>query len=443
MTTPAPAKRPALGLWTATALVVGNIIGSGLFLLPSTLAAYGAAAILGWTISIAGALALALVFARLGQRHPLRGGPYAFAHLAFGPVAGFGVAWSYWIATWCGNAAIAVGFAGNFGALVPVATSTPLHSAITATGALWICTLINVAGVRSAGIVQLVTTVLKLVPLFAIAIVGIAFIQPAELGPFNRSGESPWSVAITTAALTLWAFLGLESATIPASEVADPRRTIPRATLIGTSIAALATLMACMAVVALLPAATLAQSNAPFADAATKLWGSGAGLVFAGAAAIACFGALNGWVLMQGQVPLAAADDGLFPAIFARRDANGTPVAGLVTGSALATLLLVANYQQSLVGLFTFAILISTAATLVPYLVCSAADLRLTARGEGGPRERVLAMFAFVFSAAALVGTGIEALAWGVALLAAGWPVYAWQRRRPVPHGVNPPATGG
>ncbi|HJT98240.1 MAG TPA: amino acid permease [Rhodanobacteraceae bacterium] len=443
MTAPVPATRAPLGLWTATALVVGNIIGSGLFLLPSTLAAYGAAALLGWAISITGALALALVFARLGRRHPLRGGPYAFAHLAFGPAAGFGVAWSYWIATWCGNAAIAVGFTGNFGALVPVATSTPLHSAATAIAALWICTLINIAGVRSAGIVQLVTTVLKLLPLLAIAIVGIAFVQPAELGPFNRSGGNPWSVAITTAALTLWAFLGLESATIPASEVADPERTVPRATLIGTTIAALATLSACMAVVALLPADTLAHSNAPFADAATKLWGAGAGLLFAGAAAIACFGALNGWVLMQGQVPLAAADDGLFPSMFARRDANGTPVAGLVAGSVLATLLLVANYQQSLVGLFTFSILVSTAATLVPYLVCSAADLRLAGKGEGGPRERALAVFALIFSAAALIGTGVEALAWGVVLLAAGWPVYAWQRRRAPQRPVNRPATPG
>jgi len=424
--------RPALGFWTATALVVGNMIGSGLFLLPSALASYGAAALLGWGISVIGALALALVFARLGQRHPRRGGPYAFAHLAFGPAAGFVVAWSYWISTWCGNAAIAIAFAGYFGALVPIATSTPLHAAVTALAALWACTFANLAGVRSAGRVQLVTATLKLLPLAAIAFVGVWSIEPAASQPFNRSGGSLWSVAIETAALTLWAFLGLESATIPAEDVDNPRRTIPRATLIGTAIAAVATVLACMVVVALVPAATLATSSAPFAEAATQLWGGHAGSLFAAAAAIACFGALNGWVLVQGQVPMAAADDAVFPALFARRDANGTPVTGLVVGSLMATTLVVANYQQSLVGLFTFAILVSTGATLVPYLFCSAAEWRLSAteRGERASNGRPLAAFALIFSAAALLGTGLQALGWGAALLLAGLPVYWWQRRR-------------
>jgi len=434
--------RRALGLWTASALVIGNMIGSGLFLLPSTLAPYGPAAILGWSLSFVGALALALVFARLGQRHPRRGGPYAYAHLAFGPAAGFGVAWSYWISTWCGNAAIAIGFTGYFGALVPAATATPFRAAATALGALWLCTFANIAGIRNAARVQLVTTILKLLPLAAIAVVGVWAIEPTTLKPFNRSGDSMWSVAITTAALTLWAYLGLESATIPAEDVDDPRRTIPRATLIGTAIAAGATLIACMVVVALVPATTLAGSHAPFADAAAELWGAKAGALLAAAAAIACFGALNGWVLMQGQVSLAAAEDGLFPSLFARRDAQGTPVSGLVVGSALATLLVVANYHQDLVGLFTFSILVSTAATLVPYLVCSAAELKLAASGGDRSRGRVIPLFALVFSAAALLGTGAEALAWGVALLAAGVPVYLWQRWRNVRQ-VNPPATGG
>ena len=427
----APA-RPALGLWTAIALVVGNMIGSGLFLLPSALASYGAAALLGWGISIVGALALAVVFARLGQRNPRRGGPYAFAHQAFGPAAGFVVAWSYWISTWCGNAAIAIAFAGYFGALVPATTSTPLRAAATALVALWVCTLANLAGVRSAGRVQLVTATLKLLPLAAIAFVGIWSIEPAALQPFNRSGGNPWSVAIATAALTLWAFLGLESATIPAEDVGNPRRTIPRATLIGTTIAACATLVACMVVVALVPEATLTTSSAPFADAAAQLWGAQAGSLFAAAAAIACFGALNGWVLVQGQVPLAAADDGVFPALFARRDANGTPVSGLAVGSLMATILIVANYQQSLVGLFTFSILVSTGATLVPYLFCSAAEWRLSSmdRTIGARDGRPLAGFAVLFSAAALLGTGLEALGWGAALLLAGVPVYLWQRRK-------------
>jgi APA family basic amino acid/polyamine antiporter len=427
---PASAERPPqLGLWTATALVVGNMIGSGLFLLPAALAPWGAAALLGWGLSAGGALCLAAVFAWLALRHPVRGGPYAYARLAFGDGVAFAVAWSYWVSIWSGNAAIAVAFAGYFGRLLPASTATPAAAAATAAGALWVCTLTNIAGVRAAGRVQLVTTVLKLLPLAAIALVGVWYVEAAAFVPFERSGRGLVPAAVATAALTLWAFLGLESATVPAGDVRDPARTVPRATLLGTALAAAATVLACMAVVLLLPADG-PPSTAPFAEAAERLWGPAAGAAFGVSAAIACYGALNGWVLLQGQVPLAAARDGLFPALFARRNSQGSPVAALLISSALATGLVVANFRQDLVGLFTSVLLLATAVTLLPFLVCAAALLRLDV-GRGRGARRIVAVLALVFSGAALLATGLEALAWGAALLAAGWPLYAWQRRRP------------
>lgn len=434
-----PGIRPGFGLPTAIALVVGNMIGSGLFLLPASLAPYGAAAILGWAASACGALALAFVFARLSRWLPRSGGPYAYAHAAFGNGVGFTVAWSYWISIWCGNAAIAIAFAGYFDTLLPARAQTPMLGALTAIAALWLCTLANVLGVRSAGRVQVITTVLKLLPLVAIAAFAIPAVEPAAWQPFNRSAGSLWSVLAATVALTLWAFLGVESATIPADNVRDPERTIPRATLIGAILAIVVTVGACMAVVGLLPADMLAKSPAPFADAATHLWGSRAGTLFALVAAIACFGALNGWVLMQGQVPLAAAHDGVFPAFFAGEDVRGTPVRGLVLSSTLASLLVLANYQKNLVELFTFSILLSTAATLLPYVVCSAAQLRWPARHAERGRTHVaaaIAVIAFTFSIGALIGSGSEALFWGVVLVCAGWPVYRMRgaHRKSRPH---------
>lgn len=415
----------------AIALVVGNMIGSGLFLLPSSLAPYGAAAILGWGASTLGALALVCVFARLSRRQPRSGGPYAYARLAFGDGVGFTVAWSYWISTWCGNAAIAVAFTGYFGSLLPVAVATPIRAALTAVIALWVCTITNLLGLRSAGWVQLVTTVLKLLPLLAFALFAIPSIDVSAWQPFNRSSESLWSVLSTTTALTLWAFLGLESATIPAGDVRDPTRNVPLATMIGTAIAIIVTVVSSMAVVGLLPANALATSGAPFADAASRIWGSGAGALFAAAAAIACFGALNGWVLVQGQVPLAAARDHVFPAFFARRDARGTPVPGLICGSALASALVLANFQKDLVQLFTFSILLSTAATLFPYVVCSAADLHLRDRLDRSTRNHaalLIAAIALVFSLYALFSAGRDALLWGVVLVLAGGPIH-WRQR--------------
>jgi APA family basic amino acid/polyamine antiporter len=418
------AARP-LGLWAATALVVGNMIGSGVFLLPASLAPYGAASLLGWAITLCGALLLALTFARLSARWPDTGGPYVYARNAFGELPGFAVAWSYWVSVWCANAAIAVAFAGSIGAVFPALTATPLRSAGCALAALWICSAVNLMGAREAGRMQLLTTLLKLAPLLLFGGIALWWVDGTHYAPFNRSGEPVAHVVQATVALTLWAFLGLEAATIPAGAIDDPARTIPRATLLGTLVAGIATILACTVVLGLLPGDTLAQSQAPMADAARHLWGPAAGIALALVAAVSTFGALNGWVLVSAQVPLAAARDGLLPARFARLDARGTPVFGILASSVLASLLVLANFSHSLVSLFTFSILLSTAATLLPYVVSSAAWLR-----RGAPRGRIVALLALLYSLYALVGTGAESLLWGGALVLAGLPVFAWMRRR-------------
>lgn len=398
------------------------MIGSGAFLLPSALAPFGVASLAGWAITLCGALLLASTFARLSARWPQSGGPYLYARNAFGEFVGFTVAWSYWVSVWCANAAIAVAFAGSLGALVPAATATPARGAACALFALWACTLVNLAGVREAGRMQVVTTVLKLLPLLVFGAVAVWAVDANSL-TFNPSGQSLPAVMQSTVALTLWALLGLEAATVPAGAVDDAERTVPRATLIGTLLAGIATVLACTTVVALLPTAQLANSSAPMADTARLLWGPKAGLALAAVMAVSCFGALNGWVLVCGQVSLASARDRVFPALFARCDARGTPVTGLLIGSALASVLVMANFSRSLVQLFTFSILLSTAATLVPYVVGSAAWLR-----QRGHRGRVVAALALLYSLYALIGTGNEALAWGAMLLLAGMPLYAWRR---------------
>ena len=208
-------NRP-LGIWSATALVVGSMIGSGAFLLPAALAPYGAASLLGWGITLAGAVLLALTFARLSMRWPQTGGPYVYARNAFGELPGFVIAWSYWISIWCATAAIAVAFAGSMGALFPVLTATPLRAASCALGALWLCSAINLTGVREAGRVQLLTTVLKLLPLLLFGGIALWFVDTSRFTPFNPTEQSLPAVANATVALTLWALLGLEAATVPA-----------------------------------------------------------------------------------------------------------------------------------------------------------------------------------------------------------------------------------
>jgi APA family basic amino acid/polyamine antiporter len=422
--------RAPLGLWTAIALVVGSMIGSGVFLLPATLAPYGAASLVGWGLTLAGALLLALVFSWLAAGITRSGGPYAYAQVAFGDRVGFAVAWSYWICNWTGNAALAVAFAGSLGAVVPAATATPWRGALCALAALAFCTGVNVAGVRKAGHLQVVATLLKLLPLVLFGVVGLAYVQMDSYLPFNPSGQSLWAVGSSVAALTLWAFLGLEAATVPSAEIDDPRRNVPRATLAGVLIAGLATMLTCTVVLGLLPSDQLAHSAAPMADAATRLWGGWAGTAVGIVATISCFGALNGWVLLQAQTPMAAARDGLFPRAFGRTDARGTPVAGLLLSSGLAAVVMLSNYSKSLVGLFQFSILLSTAACLLPYAVCTLAWWKLH---PGAPMlRRLAAIGGLLYAVWAMVGTGSEALLWGGVLLLAGAPVYVFSRRHTV-----------
>jgi len=414
-----------LGLWTAIALVVGSMIGSGVFLLPATLASFGAASLLGWGLTLFGALLLALVYSWLAKKITRTGGSYAYAHEAFGPGTGFFVAWSNWISMWCGNAALAVAFAGSLGAVFPEATSTPIRGAGCALAGFWFCTIVNCTGIRQAGHMQLITTILKVVPLILFGLVGLAYVKADSYQPFNPSHQDLFSVATTTAAITLWAFLGFEAATIPSASIKDPERTVPRATIIGMLIAGIATMLTCTVVLGLLPSDVLVKSAAPMADAATRLWGSTAGLAVGVIATISCFGALNGWVLLQGQIPLAAANDKLFPSIFGKVDSRNTPVAGLLISTTLATVIVLSNYSHSLIQLFAFSILLSTAANLLPYAVSVAAWIRMNQNAR--PIKLVIAALALIYALWALKGTGSEALIWGGALLLAGVPVYLYQ----------------
>jgi APA family basic amino acid/polyamine antiporter len=420
----------------ATALVVGNMVGSGVFLLPASLGAYGGISLVGWLFTTAGALVLALTFARLARAHPRAGGPYAYTRVAFGDFPAFLVAWGYWISICAGNAAIAVALVGYLAFFVPALATSPLRGAGAAVLCIWFLTWVNTRGVREAGGVQLVTTLLKLAPLVAIGTLGLASFHGGNFVPFNASGHSTLSAVSSTAALTLWAFLGLESATIPADAVAHADRTIPRATLLGTGIAAAVYILSTVAVMGVLPPHILAASTAPYADAARTMWGPWAATAVAAGAVVSCFGALNGWTLLLGQMPLAAAGDGLLPQVFGRLSTRRTPAAGLVVSSFLVSLIVATNYTGGLVVEFTFIILLATLATLVPYAFSMMAFVVMRVRDLGWPSGArsaapfVVAFVAFGYSLWAIVGIGWEAQFWGTVLLIAGVPFYLRAVRR-------------
>jgi basic amino acid/polyamine antiporter, APA family len=429
-----PPRPQLLGFWMCVALVVGNSIGSGVFLLPASLAPFGLNSVIAWGFTASGAIALAIVFARLSRAYPQAGGPYAYVHFAFGPLTAFIVAWGYWISIWVGNVSIATYTVSYLTPLLPWIAEKPGASAALTLLLLWSLTFVNWYGIKASGWVQSVTTVLKILPLLAVVLLGLFSLHSSNVA---AAATIPLSVSGTTAAatLTLWALLGLESATIPADKVANPARVIPIATLLGTVVTALICAIACTTVLLLLPAATLANSNAPFADLATQFWGIGAGKLVAVFAAISGFGALNGWILLQGELPRAMAMRGEFPRIFARESSRSTPGFALCFGSALATVLILANYQKSMASIFTFMILLSTTACLVLYALCSAALVRLQWIGQLGAARKgsvalaIVGVMATAYSLWAIIGAGAEAVAWGAALLCLGVPLYFWFTR--------------
>jgi len=425
-----------LGLWSLTSLVAGNMIGSGAYLIPASLAIYGSIGIFAWILTAIGVLFLAQVYARLSKMIPKSGGPYAYCRAAYGDYTGFQIAYNYWLYTWIGNAAISVGFVSYLSIFFPSLEHNIFHALLSSLSVLWFLTFINMANIRWAGNLQLVTTILKLIPLFLMAFVGIFFIHPDNLTThFNVSNQSNLLALMGAGSITLWAFTGFESATIPAGRVEDPVKNIPRATLLGTLIVIVVYILSTISVMGLIPMDHLAHSTAPYAEAAESIFGSGMGKVVALCAMIAVFGELNGWVLLQGEMPQAAAADHLFPQVFAKRFKSGAPVWGLLISSCLITLLLLLRYGVSLIEEFTFIILLATFAALIPYIHTALAEVILLARDKSQYskphliKAGIIAFFAFLYAFWAIIGAGKEIVFYGFLLYVSGIPVFYWVKR--------------
>jgi APA family basic amino acid/polyamine antiporter len=425
MPTPAADRPPRpsaqIGIWMATALVVGNMIGSGIFLLPSALSVFGADNLPGWLITCAGGITLGLVFAQLSVVVPGAGGPYAYTRAAFGDFTAFAVAWAYWVSVWVGNAAISTGAVGYAGDFFPWMVRTPLHTATATLVFLWLLTLVNCIGIRAAGWVQSVTTVIKLMPLVA----AIVLLVPSLHGlDWRTVADSRFTLSGTAgvATLALWAMLGLESATIPADKVRGAAGTVRRATIWGTVATVAISAAACASVLLLVPSPRLAGAGAPFAELIRPAWGQAAARAVSLCAAISALGALNGWILLQGELPRAMAQDGLFLPAFARTSARGAPVVALVATSGLVTVLVLLNLHRTLVGVFTFFVLLATTASLAAYLACSLALVRLRSRGASKGLA-LLGCVGALYSLGALAGAGREAVLWGLVLLLAAFPL--------------------
>ncbi|MEA3177357.1 MAG: basic amino acid/polyamine antiporter, family [Gammaproteobacteria bacterium] len=414
-----------------TALVIGNVIGVGIFVLPASLAPYGLNALTGWLITVVGCAFLAISLSTLSRAFPNDDGPYSYTKRAFGDGVAFTVMWCYWFSTWVTNATIAVGIVGYLTVFFPGLSASAWLPPVTALSLLWFFVLINLGGARAVGWVQIMTTALKLVPLLGVICLGlwVLFTNPAAYTQHTPRSPATFGALSSVSTLTLFAMLGIECAMIPAGRVRDPSRTIPRATVIGTIVTAVIYIGVSVVPMLLIPQAALAASNAPFADLFARILGDRSSQVLAIFVVIGGLGALNGWTLIVAEVTQSIARHGAFPHFLSKENKHGAPTFALVVTGAIASVMLLSNYSQSIAGMFTKLSVIVTAGNLPFYFACSLAVVIGARRFPGVSPQRATFLIAASLGAAlycmwATIGIGIEPLLWALALAAAGVPVY-------------------
>jgi arginine:agmatine antiporter len=426
-----------MSLAQATMLVAGNMIGTGIFLLPVNLAHVGSISIYGWLIATAGAAALGMVFARLGQVSPQQGGPYAYARDFLGPFAGFQTNYIYWFGNWVGNIAIAVAAVGYLSELIPHIDAPPSSTFVTA-AIIWLLTVANILGPRVVGALETWTMALALIPIVGIALLGWWWFDPAVFkGSWNVSEGSDWQAISRAASMVLWAYMGIESAAVSAGVIENPARNVPLATIIGLIIAAVVYMLSSTVIMGIMPAAQLQVSHAPFAEVARIALGAPAAIIISICAVLKSVGSLGGWMLLVGQSAKAAADDGMFPKIFGTLNKHGVPQHGLIIVAALMTLVLFGTMSPTIADQFNRAVDLAVILIIVPYIYSAIALLNLLAIQHVSRKVtnifRVLALSAVFYCLWAVVGGDERTVVNAFIAMLISVPLYLFVTRRTQP----------
>jgi arginine:agmatine antiporter len=417
-----------MSLTQATMLVAGNMIGTGVFLLPVNLAQVGGIAIFGWLVATVGVAALALAFAKLGQLDPQPGGPYAYARDFLGPYAGFQTNYVYWFGNWIGNIAIAVAAVGYLAELIP-GISEPPGSVVATAIVIWLLTFANILGPRVIGALETWTMALALIPILGIALFGWFWFDSATfMSGWNVSGESDLHAVSRAASMALWAYMGIESAAVSAGVIENPSRNVPLATLMGLALAAVVYILSSSVIMGILPNEELRTSHAPFAEAARIAMGTAGAIIISICAILKSVGSLGGWMLLVGQSAKAAADDGMFPRIFGRLNANNVPAAGLIIVGVLMTIVLFATTSPTVADQFIRIVDLAVILIIVPYVYSAVAVVKVI-YDRNLPTStfrtyKFIAMVAVIYCLWAVIGGDPETVVHAMIALLISVPLY-------------------
>lgn len=414
-----------IGFWSVFALVTGSQIGSGVFMLPASLAPFGLLSLVGWIVSGIGAVLLALVFAKLCARFPKTGGPHVYVNEIFGRDLAFFTGWTYWIISWVSTTAV---ITASVGYLTPlIGSHSPFIHFLLEVALLFLITAVNFRGVKTAGNVEFFLTALKMLPLLVVPMIALFFFDVKNFVPLEEvSMQSNLSHIIShVTLLTLWGFIGLESATTPAGSVKEPSKTIPRAVVLGTLCVALLYFINSFGIMGAMPGNALMESKAPYADVTQALFGGSWHLGISLIASVVCIGTLNAWMLASGQIALGLAEDGLMPQILGQTNRHGAPYLAILVSCAGIIPLLFLTQNENLSQQINSIIDFSVTAFLFVYFICCLVYLKILIKQKASkPLQYFLPILALCFCGWVIAATPIRTLAISSLFVVSGLPVY-------------------
>jgi len=420
-----------IGFWKGWSIAVGCAIGSGIFMMPTMLAPYGLLGFGGWLVAGAGSILVALTMARLVKRIPKTGGPYVYVNEGLGTFSGFIIAWTYWVACVSAIAGISIAFVGYLGFFLPQIASSQIHALLASLLLIWIIVFLNIRSLENSSKFQLISTLLKLLPLIFIILLGASNFNVNNLPELNPSNLHPISLIATVTTLVMWSFIGIETATVPADNVINPQETIPKVLIASVITILVLYILVSIAIAALVPASELLDSSAPFALAASKILGVTGGTIVSLGALISTLGSLNANTLTAGNLSLAAARDGLLPSKFVILSKNGTPIFTYLLTGAFVSILLILNYTKGVVNAFVFMAMLSTLSTLLAYAFCAIAEFKFS-RADKKNLQRNNALLiscgTFLYAFFAIWGAGIEMIIYSIILILIGTPIYLFKK---------------
>ena len=420
-----------IGFWKGWSIAVGCAIGSGIFMMPTMLAPYGLLGFGGWLVAGAGSILVALTMARLVKRIPKTGGPYVYVNEGLGTFSGFIIAWTYWVACVSAIAGISIAFVGYLGFFLPQIANSQIYALLASLLLIWIIVFLNIRSLENSSKFQLISTLLKLLPLIFIVLLGAFNFNVNNLPELNPSNLHPISLIATVTTLVMWSFIGIETATVPADNVINPQETIPKVLIASVITILVLYILVSIAIAALVPASELLNSSAPFALAASKILGVTGGTIVSLGALISTLGSLNANTLTAGNLSLAAARDGLLPSKFVILSKNGTPIFTYLLTGAFVSILLILNYTKGVVNAFVFMAMLSTLSTLLAYAFCAIAEFKFS-RADKKNLQRNNALLiscgTFLYAFFAIWGAGIEMIIYSIILILIGTPIYLFKK---------------